>query len=469
MFHTGFRDGNRFTQGGNRMKKTAVILTLLILAGAGLARHGKCNGIIDPSSVPGECKGPNCNRGSTYTAPPGSGLGTGGGGPATPSLRSRARRLYNTGYNYYKSKNYQTALKYFRAAARLDPGYSKAKKAITALKARINQIESDRLEALGNRFYNGRNYAKAIEYYKKALRLTPNDAYLRQSLNLARAWLNYDQGNRHYDKKEYLAAMQCYQRALRYKPGDMSISKNLRLAKAWQAFQMGETYFKIGSYAAAVKQFQKALRHNPGSKSIAAKLSRAVYKNTLFTADTHMFNKKYRQALIHYKKALKLNPHSKELKSKLKKAEDAQGQAKQAKKHGGRAVNAARSGHAEKAKQQSSMVFEGNTKQRRATRVGSVDATHQKAVVGKPVAIPGGMEKHPLVKNIITEREDLVRQLGAVEVELKRIRANRIKYPAGRATWDIAEAKAKDMISRLRSRILYRDYELERAVSKLRD
>jgi tetratricopeptide (TPR) repeat protein len=93
----------------------------------------------------------------------------------------------------------------------------------------------------GNDHSNSGKYEEAIESYKQAIKLNPDDAYAHTRLGVA-----------YYKSGKYQEAIKSYKRAIRLDPDDKSAHYNLGIA-----------YFESGMNKEAIESFKQAIKINP--------------------------------------------------------------------------------------------------------------------------------------------------------------------------------------------------------------
>ncbi len=127
------------------------------------------------------------------------------------------------------------------------------------------------LNLKGNAAFQRGDYASAVSFYEKSLRLLPQDAVIRDNLARARAALvrqravqTNEKGNQALAKGDYSAAASLYERALKDLPGDAVIAQNLRnvrdalarqTADSLAAKQQAEAAKKLAAQRASVKGY----------------------------------------------------------------------------------------------------------------------------------------------------------------------------------------------------------------------
>ena len=100
--------------------------------------------------------------------------------------------------------------------------------------------------------YNKRDWRTAIEYFKKALRFSPDDQVIRQNLKNAEDWQRREaeqrrrlenarqlnlKGIEQYNKEYWSSAVNYFKEALKFSPDDQVIKKNLKNAEDRLAYE----------------------------------------------------------------------------------------------------------------------------------------------------------------------------------------------------------------------------------------
>jgi len=118
---------------------------------------------------------------------------------------------------YVAKKDYPTALKYYKFALQLNPADTGLAGYIPKLEAAVAQASRPAGPAdMAGRYYNARRYDEAITYYNQALAANPNDAKAWQGL-----------GNCYYAKKDQPKAVEAYKKALQLNPQNTGLQNFL--------------------------------------------------------------------------------------------------------------------------------------------------------------------------------------------------------------------------------------------------
>ena len=190
--------------------------------------------------------------------------------------KAEAFKLNEKGNQAYSAGNWKEAIDYYKKALNKSPNDSVIRQNLTKAKSafaeednrireenlrkrekdtRIKEKDTRKREAFnlnkkGNQAYRSGNWGKAISYYKKALRRSPNDSVIRQNLTNAKNALAEEnlrkgeeedrkrevvklkeKGNQAYSSGNWKEAIDYYETALKKSPNDSVIRQNLTKAK----------------------------------------------------------------------------------------------------------------------------------------------------------------------------------------------------------------------------------------------
>lgn len=140
---------------------------------------------------------------------------------------------------------------------------------------RINPEDSFSLLALGHVYANLQRYDEAIESYRQVLRINPEYVFV---------W--YALGSAYQSLQRYDEAINAYRQALRISPDDLG---------AW--FSLGFTYATLQRYDDAIDAYRQALRINPEFVPVWNNLGDAYGKLN-----------RHDDAIDAYRQALRINP-----------------------------------------------------------------------------------------------------------------------------------------------------------------
>jgi superkiller protein 3 len=196
------------------------------------------------------------------------------------------------GFNAQENGAYDQAMDYYQKAIELTP-----QDAIVYNK-------------MGAAYAAKSDYTQAMIYFKKALEIDPNNAYAYNNL-----------GNVYASIKEYTQAIYCFQKAILIAPYEAYAYNNLGNAYSSQhnyvnaieqymqavkidpsfagAYSnMGTAYADLQNYNQAIDCYNKAISLDPGFSDAYNNLGYANYEL-----------KNYEQALTYFKKAISISPH----------------------------------------------------------------------------------------------------------------------------------------------------------------
>lgn len=208
----------------------------------------------------------------------------------------------NKGNQAYKTGNWKQAVDYYKKALRNSPGdrvikqnLLNAQKALARAQAKMK--EASNLNVKGNRAYKKRNWNQAVNYYRNALRNSPNDNVIRQNLLNAQKALAKDQkknayslnkqGNKAYHAKDWKRAVNYYKNALKNSPNDRVIRQNLinaqnalknehtRKQNAYNLNKQGNQAYYAKNWKQAIDRYQNALKNSPNDRVIKQNLLNA--------------------------------------------------------------------------------------------------------------------------------------------------------------------------------------------------
>jgi len=188
-------------------------------------------------------------------------------------------------------------------------------------------------------------------------------------------------------------------------------------------------------------------------------------------------------AAIYFREALAYNPHDPSLKHNLRRAEE---KAREAEVEARRRAEAQRkaleeaaaaAAHAQKAASMVSMSPEKASKEAQKvfdtrgdrtivsvpTSANAVDARG----AGRPAKIPPSLANHPEIQKMQKERTELVDQVKSLETKLDSIRNKKTQGQGNKGELEVQEAKTKQEISNLTSKIAVVDVKTEDFVINL--
>jgi len=167
---------------------------------------------------------------------------------AAKKRKNEAYELNRKGNQAYKSANWKGAVSYYREALNKSPNDKVIRQNLTnAQKALAKEYAKKKnatnLNKKGNQAYNSKNWRQAIDYYKNALKNSPNNRVIKQNLIYAQKALAKEyakkknatnlnkKGNQAYKSRNWRQAIDYYKNALGNSPNNRVIKKNLIYAQ----------------------------------------------------------------------------------------------------------------------------------------------------------------------------------------------------------------------------------------------
>jgi tetratricopeptide (TPR) repeat protein len=132
----------------------------------------------------------------------------------------------------------------------------------------------------GDKYRQAKDYAKAVEAYKKAIALKPGIETSAKTYTLI--------GAVYYSQRQYEEAVAAFQEALRLKPADDNV-----------AFGLGQTYLHLDAPVQASHAFRQAARLKPAS---------AEYQYWVGFSDSLLYPPDYPDAVRAFQQAIRLKP-----------------------------------------------------------------------------------------------------------------------------------------------------------------
>jgi len=199
-------------------------------------------------------------------------------------IEPSAQTFNYIGSCHFSLGSYDKAVEFFRKAVELDPGMKayndnlqvtmKESKAFGKLSPdKVNKVIE--LNKLGLSHQNKREYEESISYFKKALKISPQNANLMFNI-----------GTSYYRLKKFDQAVKYYQLAIKTDPGEASFHAAL-----------GNAWLETGNQDKAVLSYSKALEINP-DVPIANKSLGYIYFS----------GKEYEKAKVCYENAVRIDP-----------------------------------------------------------------------------------------------------------------------------------------------------------------
>ncbi|MBU2649430.1 MAG: hypothetical protein KKA81_00715 [Bacteroidetes bacterium] len=262
------------------------------------------------------------------------------------ALQTSYNKAIASAEEYLKRKNYQEAINSYQEAARLKPEEELPKQKLTELS---NFLETygryNELISAADELYIGQQYESARIKYSQALEILPGERYPQDMISKVNEalkektvenWQRYDEliaeADRYYDQKEYEKAMETYNNALRFKPDEtyartriQAINDMLDLRRTQEAaydntLLLADKLFNEGNLNGALAEYRKAhdmkpMEQYPKVRADEVEMLLADLKNkedqynqTVAGADKLFNAGDYVEALGQYTRALELFP-----------------------------------------------------------------------------------------------------------------------------------------------------------------
>ncbi|OGH95787.1 MAG: hypothetical protein A2104_09200 [Candidatus Melainabacteria bacterium GWF2_32_7] len=195
---------------------------------------------------------------------------------------------YNQGINYSNKCQYNKALESFKKAIKLNPNDSKTKIALSITYYNVSSSYIDQYK-----------FDEAIQYLNNAIKLNPNFSKAKENLGVAysnKASILAANGN-------YQEAINNYNKALAIGYNKPVILQNLELAhtKLNQSinnnFTIANNYYDKKDYKTAIEYYKKALQTEQNNVEIYTKL-----------ANSYFLSQDYENSLKNYEKVAQLTP-----------------------------------------------------------------------------------------------------------------------------------------------------------------
>jgi tetratricopeptide (TPR) repeat protein len=174
--------------------------------------------------------------------------------PSSAQFDSVSNTILGRALDLYSGKEYAKSIPEFRRAIAMSPYSSYAQEAYSYLADAYNQ--------------SGKTF-EAIQTYKQAIRVFPNDATLNLKL-----------GNLHYKQGNYTEAVDQYKAAVAKSPNDYD-----------NVYSLGEGYLSQGNYTGAEAQFKKAIQLVPTNSGGYYGLGKAYHKMGRLSEAAEQFEK----------------------------------------------------------------------------------------------------------------------------------------------------------------------------------
>jgi tetratricopeptide (TPR) repeat protein len=202
----------------------------------------------------------------------------------------KAQKEVELAARYLLIRNYVDALRHYRMADSLVPGNPEVEKRIRQLQSKAaSQTAYNKIADEADRLYVAKNYMAALEKYREAQKLWPENSYPADMIAKVNQQLTEQRKNLEYNYRKTLAqadslfglqemqnARAQYNLALSLKPGEVYPQQQLKKIKAWFIRQQqlaqanykallrsADSLFNKGAYAAASERYRQARKTRP--------------------------------------------------------------------------------------------------------------------------------------------------------------------------------------------------------------
>lgn len=245
------------------------------------------------------------------------------------NLIKRARKhltevYYQEGLNFYKTRKYALALGKWYIVAKIDPNYGNVLALIKIAKEEVFKQKIDGLYKRGIALRKAGKLEKALEVFKKLLALSPRHKSglagkkeIRKSLTA----YYFNKGEKYFKGKNFKKAIRFFKNALRFSPGSTRILGYLSKAREEQALLALKPKPKRKSQVKEV-----ILSSEKKSTDLAKIKKREITQTDIEEAEKHYITGLYyyqngflEEAVAEWETVLRINPRHDKTKTSLKK------------------------------------------------------------------------------------------------------------------------------------------------------
>lgn len=126
--------------------------------------------------------------------------------------------------------------------------------------------------------YKKREYEKAIDFWRKVLRIDPNHRESEKYIKLAKKKMYFTQGHQLFIQKRYTESIEWFKKVMGVDPNHRESEKYMKLAKKKMCFTQGYKLFTQQKYREAIIWFRKVLEVDPGHSESKKYIKRAKEK-----------------------------------------------------------------------------------------------------------------------------------------------------------------------------------------------
>ncbi len=141
---------------------------------------------------------------------------------------------YQEGLNFYKRRKYALALAKWYIVAKIDPGYGNVLKLIQIAKDEVFKQKINSLYKKGVALYKAGKKEQALAVFEKLLALSPrHKGGLSKRKEIKRSLTNYyfNKGKKYFESRNYNKAIKSFKNALRFSPGSSNVLTYLSKAR----------------------------------------------------------------------------------------------------------------------------------------------------------------------------------------------------------------------------------------------
>ena len=247
------------------------------------------------------------------------------------------------GIDFYNKNQIKEALVEFEKAVNIYPNNEEAVRYLNEARAKYDSIINEPLEE-GKRALRSGELSKAIENFKKVLKIDPQNQVALEFLNKANSLVkdyiksNLKLAENYYDKKDYGKALGAYREVLNLEPDNKEAKKGVekvreKISEQLKAhYDKGLEYFNKEKLKEAIDELKKALELDPeyilakqlleqAEKKYEENKAKYTIQENLEIGIDYFQNKNYTKAKEYFTKVLEIDPNHKEAKDYLEKTE----------------------------------------------------------------------------------------------------------------------------------------------------
>ncbi len=274
-------------------------------------------------------------------------------------LESKYNNLVNEADNLFGNKSYTEAIATYKQSLTLKPDEVYPKQQIEKIQAIVDKIEADNLNyskliADADSFAQNNKLEEAVNSYKEALKIKPDETYPKEKISSLQAIIDknietdrlYNEAislaDNFFNDKKYHEALEPYNRALTIKPDETypnskiaeinQILKDIEIREKEYNSILAEAdeNFENKMYSEALTGYKSLNKLNSNDKHVIDRISETekilsdiearnnAYNQSIAEANSLFEQKQYSQAIASYNKALEYKPEDKFASDKIK-------------------------------------------------------------------------------------------------------------------------------------------------------